>query len=637
MCRQSHDLPSNGLDTLPNAFHINKLFELQKKITSPVTSDIPPPLGTFPSTESYCPQHKDLLRVFCCTCNKLICRDCTITTQHRNHDYNLVSDLYPLAEKAILEKRNSSLEKVETIKPAVELIENREQKIRDKGEQLKQAITEHTDTIMEELHQANVKLQKQVDNAIDMKCKWLRIQREDIAETLTQTINTCNIAEKQISSDSKVRLLIQKQDLEHIFACVNNQIDKLALVPVEDDDMQFSREEGIMTTIGQLDTKYFNDNCSVKLSSTNSCTPWVAGVMRKLTLTITSSSKAVIPSCLLRIVVQNTDDQCTIKSSLLSVNQTEYTIQFTPRVSGGHNVRVYVCDEEISGSPLLVMVTYSPCIQGRESLVIPKLNKPHGCVVLDDTIIVAEYGAHRITFLDKQGQRIRSIGSKGTQRGQLFHPRGVAVITNPKSILVTDDHRIQQFTLDGEVIASVGGANHGPSREEFYTPTGIAVNPSTGTIYVADTDNNRIQVLNEKLQVIMSFGRSSNVTERLKSPYSIALDNAGDAYVVDSWNHCIKKYSPKGRLIDQISSEGKKQGKLKWPTSLAFNSYEYLYVSEQDNCRVSVFSKDGEIIECYKGSLTDGFGGPQDVYTDVNGDVYVSDSYNDKLHVFYTS
>lgn len=633
-------MPSNGLDTLPNAFHINKLFELQKKISAPatpVTPDTPLPLGTFPSADqSYCPQHNDLLRVFCCTCNKLICRDCAITTQHRNHDYNLVSDLYPLAEKAILEKRSASLEKVQAINPTIDVIKSREQKIRNKGEALKQAISRHTDKMVEDLLQAKMKLRDEVDKTVDMKCKWLRIQREDISDTLDQMIKTCNSAEKEVNNSNKVSLLAHKRNLECDFDTVNKQISKLALVPIEDDTIQFTQGHSILPSIGQLDTTCFSDECSVQVSTTNSRASWVAGVSRTLTLTITTSGNTVIPTCLLSIVVQNADNHSTIKSSLLSVDQSEYTIQFTPLVSGGHNVRVFVCEREIPGSPILVMVTYSPCLEGRRSQVITRLNKPHGCVVTDDTIMVAEYGAHCITFLDTQGQRISSICSKGTLPGQLLHPRGLAMMTNPKRILVTDDHRVQQLTMDGRVIASVGASVHGPGKNEFYTPTGIAVNPSTGTIYVADTDNNRIQVLNDKLQVMTSFGRSSIITERLKSPYSVALDNAGDVYVADSWNHCIKKYSPKGRLLCQISSEGEKPGRLKWPTSLAFNSYEYLYVTEQDNCRVSVYSKDGQILECYKENLTSGFGGPQDVYTDVHGNVYVSDSYNNKLHVFYT-
>lgn len=61
-------------------------------------------------------------------------------------------------------------------------------------------------------------------------------------------------------------------------------------------------------------------------------------------------------------------------------------------------------------------------------------------------------------------------------------------------LLVDGSHSVKKFTLDGEFIKTVG--EEGSNVLEFKCPTGIAVHPHSAKVYVADTDNHRIQILN---------------------------------------------------------------------------------------------------------------------------------------------
>ena len=45
-----------------------------------------------------CEKHKK--KLFCQTCDQLICRDCAIT-EHRDHKYELVQDVYPVEKEKI--------------------------------------------------------------------------------------------------------------------------------------------------------------------------------------------------------------------------------------------------------------------------------------------------------------------------------------------------------------------------------------------------------------------------------------------------------------------------------------------------------------------------------------------------------
>src|SRR5687767_1423325 len=71
-------------------------------------------------------------------------------------------------------------------------------------------------------------------------------------------------------------------------------------------------------------------------------------------------------------------------------------------------------------------------------------------------------------------------------------PDNVAVDRSSNKVLIIndDDSIIRWFTNDGEFIKSWG--NKGKGNGEFRHPLGIAVD-SRGNVFVADTDNSRIQ------------------------------------------------------------------------------------------------------------------------------------------------
>ena len=79
-------------------------------------------------------------------------------------------------------------------------------------------------------------------------------------------------------------------------------------------------------------------------------------------------------------------------------------------------------------------------MSSKPAKIITGLNEPRGVAVCaNGDIVAAEYWAHCITIFNKEGRKVRSFGTRGTNEGQLTKPCGV-VITNDKHILVTDEH-----------------------------------------------------------------------------------------------------------------------------------------------------------------------------------------------------
>jgi hypothetical protein len=82
-------------------------------------------------------------------------------------------------------------------------------------------------------------------------------------------------------------------------------------------------------------------------------------------------------------------------------------------------------------------------------------------------------------------------GTEGTADGQFDGPYGVAVASDGSVYVAdTNNNRIQKFTSAGVFVSKWGTSGTGDGQ--FFRPTGVAVAPD-GSVYVSDLSNNRIQ------------------------------------------------------------------------------------------------------------------------------------------------
>ena len=96
---------------------------------------------------------------------------------------------------------------------------------------------------------------------------------------------------------------------------------------------------------------------------------------------------------------------------------------------------------------------------------------------MNDQIVVldrSQEDSHRVVILNKQGELIKSFGSKGSQNGQFNRPFGVDINGEGRIIVSdSDNHRIQVFENDGSFIRSFG--SFGSSEGQFNLPRGVVV------------------------------------------------------------------------------------------------------------------------------------------------------------------
>ncbi len=127
-----------------------------------------------------------------------------------------------------------------------------------------------------------------------------------------------------------------------------------------------------------------------------------------------------------------------------------------------------------------------------------ELNYPNAIVVRPDGgIYVSDSNNGRVVSIDRAGT-VSTLIARGVGDGDLGLPRGLAVDDQGRMFVAdTTDHMVRLFTLGSSptdhpgYVASFGDEGHDDGKFTF--PNGVAAD-TRGRVYVADRENNRIEV-----------------------------------------------------------------------------------------------------------------------------------------------
>jgi len=168
-----------------------------------------------------------------------------------------------------------------------------------------------------------------------------------------------------------------------------------------------------------------------------------------------------------------------------------------------------------------------------------------------------------------------------------------------------------------------------------WAPGAVAV-ASDGTVFIADTGNDRIRVLTSAGVLVTSWGTSGFAPGRLSGPEALALGSDGLVYVADTGNSRVQVFGRDGTFVRAFGSLGTGDGQFNRPSGIAVDgppTQLRVFVSDTGNARIERFSSAGVFAEKWgsKGVNPDQFDSPRGIAVDASGYVYVVDT--NKHHV----
>lgn len=134
---------------------------------------------------------------------------------------------------------------------------------------------------------------------------------------------------------------------------------------------------------------------------------------------------------------------------------------------------------------------------------------------------------------------------------------------------------------------------------DFFEPQDFCV-AEDGKVYVADTKNNRIVVLNKEMtqtELIIDSFDNEGTADTFNQPYGVCVSENGQLYVADSMNKRIVVLTPEGefvKIIDNPQSEILEEGFEFVPLKVTVDYADRVYVISRNAFEgILVFESDG--------------------------------------------
>ena len=211
--------------------------------------------------------------------------------------------------------------------------------------------------------------------------------------------------------------------------------------------------------------------------------------------------------------------------------------------------------------------------------------RPHGMRLDGEgNIWTTDVTAHTVTKMNARGEVLLVLGAPGL-RGLINEPTDVA-IGPAGEIYVAQGHgqgdpRILKFDRRGALLASWGGKGSAPGR--FDIAHSIVVDEK-GTVYVADRQNRRVQLFRPDGTFIESWTFAG-------LPCGLSIGADGQMYLVSGFAGQILRLDPRGRTLAATGQPGKGLGEFGEAHYLAFGANGEIYVADTVNARLHKFVK----------------------------------------------
>jgi sugar lactone lactonase YvrE len=285
---------------------------------------------------------------------------------------------------------------------------------------------------------------------------------------------------------------------------------------------------------------------------------------------------------------------------------------------------------------------------------------------------IRELKSGKISTVAGEGQSCgySGDGSSATS-AQLYYPFGVAVDASD-NMYIADSYnlRIRKAAVGGTINTVAGndtlyfaGSGTPATGASLYYPTG-AVPDASGNVYIADQRNCIVRKVDTTGTITTLAGTPGScgysgdggaaTSAMLNQPQKAVADSTGNVYIADFYNCAIRKVTVATGIITTYagnescgySGDGgpATSAQLFYASGLALDASNNLYIADQYNQVIRKVTSSGTI-STIAGTNVAGYSGdgglataaelyyPEDVAVSASGNIYIADSYNQRIRL----
>jgi DNA-binding beta-propeller fold protein YncE len=261
------------------------------------------------------------------------------------------------------------------------------------------------------------------------------------------------------------------------------------------------------------------------------------------------------------------------------------------------------------------------------------LDKPMDVAKIGEFLYVSDTNNKRVQVFDTSGTPVFRFGKEGEGKGEFKFPYG---ITGDKegNVYVADlyNGKISIHDQKGKFI------KYFETKDKLLkSPAGIRM--VNEKLYVTDVQQNRVYVFNLKGEKLLEIASGAAKGDLFKAPNAVVIDKNDNIFVSDSGNQRILEYDKIGKYKRTIngSKDGKGTSVFVNPRGIGIDSRGILYVVNNLSHMVYGYNAKGEEVFTFgtMGDANEQFYLPNGLYVDENDRVYITDTLNSRVAVYY--
>ena len=577
-----------------------------------VTSEAPP---------RKCPEHDEHLKVFCFTCNRLICRDC-IVDGHTDHDHKFVRKAAPECR----DKLRASLTPLQRgniyILSAVETVAKREKEILETQSSMEDVIERLIEEMIEALKQRKRQLFHEASVLTEERLSAVRAQQKGLALSLAEAQSMVEFVEQSLERATNEEVMEMQQA---IVSRVEDGCKKQQQM-----DFELAAQNNVRVA---MPTSVTLDLCSVGQVYVAVVDPSNTKVDGKGVVEATvnkpaefslqladSHGLAVEGLCVVEVGVRSLVDGSVSRATVTQARNGIYKATYIPRNRGRHSISVQLNGREVAGSPFTMFARLPPTQLKNAVRRFGEVRKPYGITISNEDMTVAERhegGEIVATVFNKQGVKMKVI-----KHASLKSPNGVA--TDPEGLIYVSScspPTVAKFSGDGQTLLVQTKISKGAFLKMMRV--------IDGKLFVCSESDYAVIVLDcRDLHEIRRFGHKGSGDGEFNWPIDVVAEK-GELYVSDYNNRRIQVFSMEGLFIRSFTVKDPAMQKSCAPRGLCVGPDSLLYATCHGPDRIFAFTLGGE---CVASVAVEG--GPAGIAADTDGFLYVCMNGDNAVEVF---
>ena len=308
-----------------------------------------------------CKEHQKRLKLFCFTCNQLICRDCVLKV-HKDHEFEFISQCAPQIKQALQEKLGPLQTTQAHIHDARKQLEQCGNEITAQGTHMEKVINGSFDEMIHVLERRRHELLTTVRQRVEEKLSPLSSQEKDLEVYTAQIQSLVDFVCHNIENASEEEIVSIHKQLQYKIEEEGKSFSSLYLTPLATStSANISVEISCAAEIAELCQKKAS---VITLADPSECRAEGQGLIiaatnilaRLVVHTFYSNRQPCREKQSIRAELKSVVDGSVVVAKVTETKPGSYSVSYRPEVRGHHRLSILVNQQPIAGSPFDVLV-----------------------------------------------------------------------------------------------------------------------------------------------------------------------------------------------------------------------------------------------------------------------------------------